>query len=171
MVLKDKKTESKAFLNENIPFSRVLLISEDGKEKQEITRLEALSQAKKSGLDLLCVAPSANPPVCKLVNYYQLSKKNKKPKKNICHEIKVSLRITDHDLNTKLTQIQKWIEKGDMVKFNLVLTGREKSQQELAREKCQRWIKKLQEQSPKISLMGNIRQHFNSIYFFLGRKK
>ena len=77
MVLKDKKVESKAFLNENIPFSRVLLISEDGKEKQETTRLEALDKAKKSGLDLFCVAPSANPPVCKLVNYYQLSKKKR----------------------------------------------------------------------------------------------
>src|SRR6185312_8626548 len=108
MVLKNKKTESQAFLNENIPFSRVLLISEDGKEKQETTRSEALNQAKKTGLDLLCVSPSSNPPVCKLVNYYQLSKKKKKPKENICHEAKVSFRIEDHDLNTKLTQIQKW---------------------------------------------------------------
>ena len=138
MVLKNKRTEGQAFLNENIPFSRVLLISEDGQEKQEITRLEALNQARKSGLDLLCVAPSANPPVCKLVNYYQISKKKKKPKESICHKVKVSFKIEDHDLNTKLTQIQKWIEKGDIVKFNLVLTGPEKSQQELAREKCQK---------------------------------
>src|ERR1043166_5076544 len=167
MVLKDKKTESQAFLNENIPFSRVLLISEDGKEKQETTRSEALNQAKKTGLDLLCVAPSAALPVCKLVNYYQISKKKKKPKENICKEIKISFHIEKHDLEVKLAKILKLIEEGIIVKVNLVMTGKEKYQQELAQEKCQKMIKKLQEQSPKIALKDNIRQHFNSIYFFL----
>jgi translation initiation factor IF-3 len=106
MAPKDKKEESKALLNENIPFSRILLVSEDGKEKKEITRLEALNQAKESGLDLFCVAPSAALPVCKLVNYYQLSKKKKKLKENVCKEFDISFNIGKNDLNTKLKQIK-----------------------------------------------------------------
>jgi translation initiation factor IF-3 len=107
MNLKDKKEESKALLNENIPFSRVLLVSEDGKEKKEITRLEALNQAKKSGLDLFCVAPSAVLPVCKLVNYYQLSKKKKKTKESICKGIDISFNIAENDLKeVKLKKIK-----------------------------------------------------------------
>jgi translation initiation factor IF-3 len=105
--MENKKAESKALLNENIPFSRVLLISEDGKEKKETTRSEALNQAKKSGLDLLCVVPSAPLPVCKLVNYYQLIKKMKKPKESICKPISISFRIEPHDLETKLDKIRE----------------------------------------------------------------
>src|SRR5256885_7181133 len=120
MVLKDKKFEVKALLNENIPFSRVLLISEDGKEKRETTRLDALNKAQKSGLDLFCVAPAANPPVCKLVNYYQISKKRKKLKENICKEIDISFNIGENDLKVKLDKIRKLTEKGVVVKVKLV---------------------------------------------------
>lgn len=105
MLLKDKKVKSQSLLNENIPFSHVLLV--DGEEKKRVSKQEALKQAKKNGLDLFCVAPSATPPVCKLVNYYQISKKKKKPKENICKEIRISFKIENNDLKVKLTKIQK----------------------------------------------------------------
>lgn len=106
MVLKGKKNEKKPLLNENIPFRWILLIGEDGQEKKEITRQEALNLAKEVGLDLWCVSPSANPPVCKLVNYYQLSKQKKVKKQKINKEISISYNIEESDLERiKLSKI------------------------------------------------------------------
>ena len=106
MVLKNKKTEKQPLLNENIPFLRILLISEDGQEKRETTRQAALNQAKKTGLDLQCVAPTATPPVCKLVNRYQLSKQKKVKKLKTSKEISISYNIGDSELERiKLSKI------------------------------------------------------------------
>jgi translation initiation factor IF-3 len=109
MVLKDKKVESLQLLNENIPFSRVLLVV-DKEEKEIISRQEALDRAKKLGLDLFCVAPAKSPPVCKLIDYqkhiFELSKKKNK-KENICKEIRVTLNIGENDLKVKLGKVEK----------------------------------------------------------------
>ena len=110
MAPKDKKNANYQFLNENIPFSQVLLVT-DKDEKEVISRQEALDRAKNVGLDLFCVAPTKNPPVCKLVNYqkhiFELSKKKKDKKENGYKEEKFSLNIGDNDLKTKLGKIQK----------------------------------------------------------------
>ena len=110
MVLKDKKIENSQFLNENIPFSQVLLVTSK-EEKKIITRQEALDQAKELGLDLFCVAPTKSPPVCKLINYqkhiFELSKKKKDKKENICKEIRISFNIGKNDLKVKLGKVQK----------------------------------------------------------------
>jgi translation initiation factor IF-3 len=175
MVLKDrdKKAESTQFLNENIPFSQILLVI--GKEGKEIvSRQEALKRAKKLGLDLFCVAPTKSPPVCKLIDYqkhlFELSKKKKDKKTSICKEIDISFNIGENDLKVKLGKIQKLIEKGAMVKVKLVV-GRKKIHPDLTREKCQKIITELQSQSPKIELKDDIRQHFGSLYFFLYKKR
>lgn len=98
------------FLNENIPFSQVLLVT-DKEEKKIITRQEALAQAKELGLDLFCVAPTKSPPVCKLINYqkyiFELGKKKKDKKENICKEIRISFNIGKNDLKVKLEKVQK----------------------------------------------------------------
>ncbi len=110
MNIKDKKKETSQFLNENIPFSQVLLVISK-EEKETITRQEALNRARDIGLDLLCVAPSKNPPVCKLVNYqkylFHLNKKSKKKKENVCKEIRISFKIEENDLRVKLDKIQE----------------------------------------------------------------
>src|SRR5205085_5110791 len=100
MVLKNKKIDNSQFLNENIPFSQVLLIISK-EEKEIIPRQEALERAKNLGLDLFCVAPTKNPPVCKLIDYqkhvFELSKKKKDKKENICKEIRISFNIGEND--------------------------------------------------------------------------
>ncbi|MEG7979089.1 MAG: translation initiation factor IF-3 [Mollicutes bacterium UO1] len=110
MVLKDKKSTDNSFLNENIPFSQVLLVISK-EEKEFITRQAALSRAKELGLDLFCVAPAKNPPICKLINYqkylFELGKKKKDKKENICKEARVSFNIGKNDLKVKLGKIQK----------------------------------------------------------------
>jgi translation initiation factor IF-3 len=174
MVLKNKKIEINShLLNENIPFSRVLLIN--GEKKEIITRQQALEEAKKADLDLFCVAPEVTPPVCKLINYqkylFELSKKKKTEKKNTCKEISVSFNIEENDLRVKLGKVNQWVEGGSTVKISLIMSGKEKTHPELAYEKCQKIIADLQSQLPKIELRDNIRKHLGSFYFFLYKKK
>ncbi|CAG8727247.1 30400_t:CDS:2 [Racocetra persica] len=86
------------------------------KEKEIIDRQEALKRAKNLSLDLFCVAPDKNPPVCKLINYqkyaFELSKKKKDKKENICKEVRISFNIGEKDLKDKLERVNKWTEKG-----------------------------------------------------------
>ena len=108
MVLKDKKIESSQFLNENIPFSQVLLVSSK-EEKEIISRQEALNRAKNLGLDLFCVAPTKNPPVYKLIDYqkhvFELSKKNRELEK---FRFVLDYKISElkRQINPKKTEIK-----------------------------------------------------------------
>ncbi|MCE8158985.1 MAG: translation initiation factor IF-3 [Candidatus Moeniiplasma glomeromycotorum] len=165
-----KKKETQPLLNENIPFPQFLLINEVG-EKAEVSRQVALERAEEAGLDLLCV--SVTPPVCKLVNYYKLKKGEKKPKKSITQEIKISYNTDDNDLKNKLSKIQKLIEKGSTVKVNLVRHGREKSEEkaEVGEKICQEIIEKIQTDFPHIRLKSEIQKSSNSFYFLVYQKK
>lgn len=95
---------------------------------------QALDLAQSQGYDLVEIAPNGNPPVCKIMNYskykYEQTRKLKEAKKNqkqvIVKEVKLSARIDDHDLDTKINQIEKFIQKENKVKVTLVLFGREK---------------------------------------------
>src|ERR1041384_6257886 len=95
-MVKDKENNSSQFLNENIPFSQVLMVASKD-EKEIVSRQEALKRAKNLGLDLFCVAPTKNPPVCKLIDYqkyiFELSKKKKGKKENNCKEVRISFKI------------------------------------------------------------------------------
>ncbi|MCE8168452.1 MAG: translation initiation factor IF-3 [Candidatus Moeniiplasma glomeromycotorum] len=174
MILKNKKNEQTQFLNENIPFSRVLLVVSK-EEKEVLDREEALKRAKKASLDLFCVAPDKNPPVCKLINFhkhlFELSKEKKSKKENICKEIGIKFSIKNHDLKIKLEKVWKLIEKGIIVKVKLIMVGKEKAYLGLGKEKCQQIIAELQNLSPKIKLRDDIHQHFGSLYFFVYKKK
>ncbi|WNE41050.1 MAG: Translation initiation factor IF-3 [Mycoplasmataceae bacterium] len=85
--------------------------------------------------------------------------------------MRFSFNIGENDLKVKTGKIRKWIEEGFSVKVSLVLVGKEKSRQEIAQEKCQRIITELKNQSSKIELRDNIKQHLNTLYFFLCKKK
>lgn len=95
---------------------------------------KALELAISQGYDLVEIAPNGNPPVCKIMDYskykYEQTRKLKEAKKNqkqvVVKEVKVSARIDNHDLETKLNQIKKFLEKENKVKVTLVLFGREK---------------------------------------------
>lgn len=99
-----------------------------------MTAEQALNLAVSQGYDLVEIAPNGNPPVCKIMDYskykYEQTRKLKEAKKNqkqvVIKEIKVSARIDDHDLDTKLNQAMKFLEKENKVKITLVLFGREK---------------------------------------------
>lgn len=133
MSFKNNKKEDDTLLNEDIRFKEVRCNGEDGSSLGIMGSREALALADEAGLDLVCIAPSAKPPVVKLMNYgkfkYQLEKKKKEAKKNqkiiVTKEIKLSVKIAQNDIDYKVKHAIEFLEKGNHVKFRVFLRGRE----------------------------------------------
>lgn len=120
-------------INEQIRDREIRLIGEDGEQVGVMSAKEAMKLAREAGLDLVKIAPSAKPPVCKIVDYgkyrYELARKEKEAKKKQkvtdVKEIRLSPNIDVNDLNTKANQARKFLSKGDKVKVALRFRGRE----------------------------------------------
>ena len=134
--------------NERIRASEVQVISSDGKNLGTLNTQEAINIAKQEGLDLIEISPNANPPVCKIINIgkykYDLQKKaNKAKKKQKIMNLKENkLRpVTEiHDYNFKIKNAQKFLEKGDKVKFTIKFRGREMQHTNLGHQLMERII-------------------------------
>ena len=119
--------------NNRINSSEVQVIGSEGENLGVLNLQEAISRAKNEGLDLIEIAPNAKPPVCKIMDigkykYDQQKKANKAKKKQKKIELKeIKLRpVTDvHDYSFKIKNAQKFIVKGDKVKFTIKFKGRE----------------------------------------------
>ena len=128
--------------NHKITSQEVQVITSDGENLGIITINEAVSRAKKEGLDLIEIAPNAKPPVCKIMDmgkykYDQQKKANKAKKKQKKIELKeIKLRpVTEvHDYTFKIKNAQKFISKGDKVKFTIKFKGRELQHTNLGNE-------------------------------------
>lgn len=109
------------------------MIGEDGAQLGIMSSREALKIAEEAGLDLVKIAPTAKPPVCKIVDYgkyrYELARKEKEAKKKQrtieIKEIRMSPNIDTNDLNTKVSAARKFLTKGNKVKVTLRFRGRE----------------------------------------------
>ncbi|HHT56906.1 translation initiation factor IF-3 [Herbinix luporum] len=120
-------------INEQIRDKEVRLINEDGEQLGIMSAKEALKLAREANLDLVKIAPSAKPPVCKIIDYgkfrYEQTRKEKEAKKKQktteVKEIRFSPNIDENDLNTKANMARKFISKGDKVKVTLRFRGRE----------------------------------------------
>ena len=120
-------------INEQIRCKEVRVIGEEGQQLGVMPPKEAMKLAKEANVDLVKIAPSANPPVCKLVNYgkyrYELARKEKEAKKKQktveVKEVRLSPNIETNDLNTKVNNAKKFISKGNKVKVTLRFRGRE----------------------------------------------
>ncbi len=119
--------------NERIRAPQVQVISSDGQNLGTLNTQEAINIAKQEGLDLIEISPNASPPVCKIIDIgkfkYDLQKKANKAKKKqkIVNLKEIKLRpVTEvHDYNFKIKNAQKFLEKGDKVKFTVRFKGRE----------------------------------------------
>jgi len=119
--------------NERIRAREVQVISSDGKNLGTLSTQEAINIAKQEGLDLIEISPNANPPVCKIIDigkykYDQQKKAHKAKKKQKIMNLKeIKLRpVTEiHDYNFKIKNAQKFLTKGDKVKFTVQFRGRE----------------------------------------------
>lgn len=120
----------------------VRVIDENGQQLGVMSIVDALTRAQESNLDLVEIASQANPPVCKILDYgkmmYQQSKKDKKPKGASRKEIRMGIRIEDHDLQTKVRNAEKFLGKGHEVLFTVMLKGRERATPNLALETLER---------------------------------
>lgn len=107
----------------------VRLIDEEGKQVGLIPVQEAIKLAKERGYDLVEVAPNANPPVCRIVDYgkykYQLSKKHTSKRTTDVKEIKIRPHISEHDLSLKAKNIMRFLDEGDKAKVIMHFRGRE----------------------------------------------
>ena len=124
---------SDLFINEQIRDREVRVIGENGEQLGIMSSREALQKAEEAGVDLVKIAPTAKPPVCKLVDYgkfkYEQTRKEKEAKKKQrvieIKEIRLSPNIDTNDLNTKVNAARKFLSKGDRVKITLRFRGRE----------------------------------------------
>ena len=122
---------SELFINEQIRDKEIRLIGESGEQLGIMSSREALKLAEEAGLDLVKIAPTAKPPVCKIVDYgkyrYELARKDAKRKQKVIEvkEIRMSPNIDTNDLNTKVGAARKFLEKGNRVKVTLRFRGRE----------------------------------------------
>ena len=121
-------------INENIRFKEVLLIDQDGNQLGLMHTKTALAKAQEADLDLVCVAPRAVNPVCKIMDYgkykFEQQKKERAAKKNQHNselsEIQLTYTIQEHDIQTKVKTAKRLIkEKGNYVRVVLRLRGRE----------------------------------------------
>ena len=121
-------------MNEGIRAREVRVVSDDGDQYGVLTLKEALEKAQEAGMDLVEISPNANPPVCKIMDYgkfkYEKTKKDKENKKKqkqvVTKEMRVKPHIDTHDRDTKIAQIEKFLEKEYKIKISLRLAGRQK---------------------------------------------
>ncbi len=128
-------------MNDRIRAKDVRLIGPEGEQVGIVAIAEALKKAAEAGLDLVEIAPQANPPVCRVMDYAKfLYAKEKQERENRQHQRQTQLKelrfrpqIDDHDYQTKLKSLVKFLKRGNKVKVTLVFRGREMAHQEFGR--------------------------------------
>jgi len=140
-------------LNYRIEVPTLRVIDEDGKQIGILSKQEALSVAQEKELDLVLIAPKANPPVAKVIDFkkflYQEEKKQKEAKKgikkSIVKDIKLSLFIGPADLERLINKAKEFLEEGNQVRLNLTLRGREIAKKNMAFDLIKKFISNLGE--------------------------
>ncbi len=128
-------------INERIRAEEVRCIDADGAQVGILSTKQAIELAKKRGLDLVEISPTARPPVCRILDYgkykYEQSKKSKDSKQTATKvkEVKFRLVTGQHDYMTKLRKAEQFMNLGNKVKFTLMLRGREMQQSAMALER------------------------------------
>ena len=178
-----QRDENRLRANGFIRATQVTVIDDIGANLGIMNTFDAIQLAQSKGLDLVEIGPTAKPPLCKIVDFgkfmYQKEKKEKASKaasKPIGQEIKIiqlGFKTSPHDMEIRLEQIDKFLEKGYRIKVDLRLRGREKGMGEVARQKMLQFLSFIQfphaievplKQSPNglsITLRADTKQHKN----------
>ena len=141
-------------INEQIRVREVRLIDDEGEQKGIVPTIEALRMAKEQELDLVEVAPQANPPVCKILDYgkyrFEQEKKLRDSKKNQkqlkLKEIRMQPKIGSGDLDFKSKHIQEFLTEGNKVKVTIRFRGRELAHTELGYDVLKEVLKRLNDE-------------------------
>ena len=141
-IQKNKNADKDYRINQRIKADKVRIVfggSNDGDESTVLELKEAIKLAKDQGLDLVEVGPNQSPPVCRILDYgkfkFSQAKKMKQAKKSQSKiglkEIRLRMRISQHDINSKKKQIASFLEEGNKVKISLLMRGRENAYPDL----------------------------------------
>ena len=150
-----KKTKGgqKELINENVRFPSVRLIGPNGEQLGVMSSREAQIKANEYELDLVCISPNAEPPVCKLLNYgkyrFEQQKRAKEAKRNQriieVKEIQLTPQIGAHDMETKARAAIKFLSEGNKVKVGVRFRGRQMTHIEVGQEVMDNFIALLAE--------------------------
>ena len=163
-------------INEQIRDREIRLIGENGEQLGIMSAKDAMKLAREAELDLVKIAPTAKPPVCKIIDYgkyrYELARKEKEARKKQktieIKEIRLSPNIDENDLNTKITNARKFLQKGNKVKITLRFRGREMAHMQAHRYILEEFAKKLED----VAVIDKpIKQEGRTLTIFLGEKK
>ncbi|RJO66205.1 MAG: translation initiation factor IF-3 [Myxococcales bacterium] len=134
-----KGKEKSVRVNEEIRVPLVRVITDEGDQLGVLKIEEALDKATEMGRDLVEVSPTADPPVCRIMDYgkfkYQQAKKRQEAKKRqtviLIKEVKLRPKTEAHDVETKLKHVMRFLDEGNKVKISVVFRGREITHPEL----------------------------------------
>ncbi len=138
-------------INEQIRDREIRLLGENGEQLGIMSAREAMKRAQEAELDLVKIAPTAKPPVCKIIDYgkyrYEMARKEKEAKKKQkiieVKEVRLSPNIDSNDLSTKINAARKFIQKGNKVKITLRFRGREMAHMNASRHILDDFAKEL----------------------------
>ena len=140
-------------INEQIRDKEVRVIGEEGQQLGIMSSRDAMKLAKDAGLDLVKIAPTAKPPVCKIMDYgkykFEINKREKENRKNQkvinIKEVQLSPSIDTNDFNTKCNHAIKFLKKGDKVKVIVRFRGREVSHSQIGYTLLERFAEQAKE--------------------------
>ena len=139
--------------NDRIRAREIRVIDDEGQQIGILPPFEALKMAREKNLDLVEISPTAQPPVCRIMDYgkflYQQEKKEREAKKHqkqiVVKEVKFRINVDDHDYDTKKNHVLRFLDEGDKVKATIFFRGREMTRTGLGREILERLIKDVQD--------------------------
>ncbi len=163
-------------MNERIRAREVRVIGDEGEQIGVMPPFEALKMAREKNLDLVEISPTAQPPVCRIMDYgkflYQNEKREREAKKKqktiTVKEVKFRINVDDHDYDTKKNHVLRFLDEGDKVKATIFFRGREMTRQSLGRQILERLIKDVEN---KGIVEFRPRQEGNTLHLILAPKK
>ncbi len=163
-------------MNERIRAREVRVIGDEGEQIGVMPPFEALKMARERNLDLVEISPTAQPPVCRIMDYgkflYQQEKREREAKKKqktiTVKEVKFRINVDDHDYETKKNHVMRFLDEGDKVKATIFFRGREMTRQSLGRQILERLIKDVEQ---KGLVEFRPRQEGNTLHLILAPKK
>jgi translation initiation factor IF-3 len=140
-------------MNERIRAREIRVIGDEGEQIGVMPPFEALKMARERNLDLVEISPTAQPPVCRIMDYgkflYQNEKREREAKKKqktiTVKEVKFRINVDDHDYETKKNHVIRFLDEGDKVKATIFFRGREMTRTGLGRQILERLIKDIGE--------------------------
>ncbi len=162
--------------NDRIRVREIRVIDDQGTQLGIMTPFDALKIAREKGFDLVEVSPTAQPPVCRIMDFgkflYEQEKKERAAKKNqktiVVKEVKFRINVDEHDYQTKKNHVLRFLDEGDKVKATIFFRGREMTRQGLGREILERLI---QDVGDKAVIENRPRQEGNTLHLIMAPPK